>query len=99
MKVVPDAVPSAIPTADVQVYYGQGSGFGDHGGEGGEVLAGVMLGAEKVRICVEGRLLPGALADRLFLISGCWTDDRSPYDRSDHFPPRRKALHHSRRRS
>ncbi len=48
MRVVPDVVPHATPTVDVQVYFGQGAGFGDHGGEGGEVLPGVFVDAAKV---------------------------------------------------
>jgi large subunit ribosomal protein L35 len=50
MRVVPDVVPFANPTVDLQVSFGEGSGFGDHGGEGGEVLAGVFLDAQAVSI-------------------------------------------------
>lgn len=50
MRVVPDVVAFANPTVDLQVSFGEGSGFGDHGGEGGEALAGVFLDAQAVSI-------------------------------------------------
>ncbi|KAN0059892.1 mitochondrial 54S ribosomal protein YmL35 [Thecaphora frezii] len=43
MHVLPDLMASITPTVDVQVSFGQGAGVGDHGGSGGEVLAGVLL--------------------------------------------------------
>ncbi|KAE8210315.1 hypothetical protein CF327_g5809 [Tilletia walkeri] len=47
MKVVPDVVPTIAPTVDLQVAYGEGKGFGDHGGEGGDVWPGVFLETAK----------------------------------------------------
>ncbi|CAD6898909.1 unnamed protein product [Tilletia controversa] len=47
MKVVPDVVPTIAPTVDVQVAYGEGQGFGDHGGNGGDVWPGVFLETAK----------------------------------------------------
>ncbi|KDN52911.1 PEBP-like protein [Tilletiaria anomala UBC 951] len=46
MRVVPDVVPYVTPSADLQVFFGEGAGYGDHGGNGGEVLAGVFLDAD-----------------------------------------------------
>ncbi|WFD31372.1 mitochondrial 54S ribosomal protein YmL35 [Malassezia sp. CBS 17886] len=46
-RVLPDVVPSATPTVDVQVFFGEGAGIGDHGGEGGDVLAGVFVDVGK----------------------------------------------------
>ena len=43
MKVLPDVIPAITPTVDLQVAFGEGSGIGDHGGEGGDVLVGVFL--------------------------------------------------------
>lgn len=49
MRVIPDVVPSATPSVDLQVMVGEGAGIGDHGGEGGDVLAGVFLDPALVR--------------------------------------------------
>ncbi|WFD36056.1 mitochondrial 54S ribosomal protein YmL35 [Malassezia cuniculi] len=43
MKVLPDVLPEITPTVDLQVAFGTGRGVGDHGGEGGDILAGVFL--------------------------------------------------------
>lgn len=49
MKVIPDLVPFAVPTADLQLFYGVGHGFGDHGGQAGDVHPGCLVPAHKVR--------------------------------------------------
>ena len=43
MNVLPDVLPEITPTVDLQVAFGEGAGIGDHGGTGGDVLAGVFL--------------------------------------------------------
>lgn len=51
MAVLPDAIFHITPTVDVQVAFGEGEGFHDHGGQGGDVLPGCFVGAEKVSSC------------------------------------------------
>jgi len=43
MYVLPDVVSSITPTVDLEVFYGDGAGIGDHGGSGGSVHPGVFL--------------------------------------------------------
>ncbi|WFD42510.1 mitochondrial 54S ribosomal protein YmL35 [Malassezia psittaci] len=43
MHVLPDVVPEITFEADLQVKFGSGDGVGDHGGQGGDILAGVHL--------------------------------------------------------
>ncbi|PWZ00306.1 PEBP-like protein [Testicularia cyperi] len=45
MHVLPDVLPSITPTVDLQIAFGQGSGFTDHQQQGGDVLAGVFVDA------------------------------------------------------
>jgi hypothetical protein len=49
MKVLPDAISHITPVVDVQVVFGEGEGFHDHGGQGGDVLPGCFVEADKVR--------------------------------------------------
>lgn len=49
MKILPDVLPEITPTVDLQVAFGSGNGMGDHGGEGGDVLAGVFLAPRLTR--------------------------------------------------
>ena len=49
MHVLPDVIPRIEPTVDLQIAFGQGDGVGDHGGTGGDVLAGVFLPPSLVR--------------------------------------------------
>ncbi|WFC98425.1 mitochondrial 54S ribosomal protein YmL35 [Malassezia yamatoensis] len=43
MHILPDVVPEITFGADLQVKFGSGNGIGDHGGQGGDILAGVYL--------------------------------------------------------
>lgn len=45
MHVLPDVLGGLTPTADVQLAFGQGSGFTDHAANGGDVLVGVFIEA------------------------------------------------------
>lgn len=43
MHVLPDVLDTITPTVDLQLAFGHGPGIGDHGGHGGDVLAGVFV--------------------------------------------------------
>ncbi|WFD19995.1 mitochondrial 54S ribosomal protein YmL35 [Malassezia caprae] len=49
MHVLPDVAPSITPTVDLEVFFGEGAGIGDHGGSGGSVHPGVFLDPALVR--------------------------------------------------
>lgn len=43
MHIFPDVLAGITPTVDVQLSFGEGSGYTDHKSEGGDVLAGVFV--------------------------------------------------------
>lgn len=81
MKVVPDALPSLTPTADVRVSFGQGGGISDRGGEGGDVLIGCFVGADMSIELPSISITPFHSDERLYTVA--LVDVDAPYEQED----------------
>lgn len=93
MKVLPDVLSSITPVVDVQVAFGQGEGFHDHGGDAGPVLTGCFVCASKTLQPPKVTVTPFHTDDAYYTLAMVDTD--APYEAEDRLASKAHWLVHN----